>query len=481
MSEPVPACSRCVALEAEVSALRALVVQQQALIESLQAQVQELTARLNQHSGNSSRPPSADPPAAPPRPQPPRSGRRPGGQPGHPGHSRRLPEPDRIVPCPPHDCRHCGHSLDGVTPEPQRCRRHTVIEIPPVRPEVTEYQCSACTCPACGTRTWGELPPGVPTGGFGPRLQALAATLTGVYRVSRRAAVEWLGDWCGVPLSLGTLSRLEQRTAAALEGAYREAGAATAQAAAVNVDETSWKEKRKRPWLWLAATQQVAYFRIADGRTRAAFQELLPLERGPDLPPRRVMSDRFSSYSHLEPWQRGLCWAHLKRDFQGRFDAGGPGRTVAHWALDEIAKLFAHWHAFRRGECDRVGLQERLAPVQEAFRALLRMGTTCGCAKTEALCQNLLTVWDGLWTFGREAGIEPTNNHAERCLRRGVLWRKTSFGTQSAGGRQFVERMLTVTTTLRLQGRSISDYLEAACRAALDGTPPPSLLPAPTP
>ena len=461
--------------------MRALVVQQQALLDTLQEQVQELTARLNQHSGNSSRPPSADPPAAPPRPQPPRSGRRPGGQPGHPGHARRLPEPDRIVPCPPHHCRHCGHLLEGLAPDPERVRPHTVVELPPVRPEVTQYQCSACTCPACGTRTWGELPPGVPTGGFGPRLQALAATLTGVYRVSRRDAVAWLGDGCGVPLSLGALSHLEQRTAAALETAYGEAAQATAQAAAVNVDETSWREKRQRPWLWLAATPSVAYFRIADGRTRAAFHELLPPERGPDRPARRVMSDRFSSYSHLEPWRRGLCWAHLKRDFQGRRDAGGKGVTVAHWALDEIARLFRHWHAFRQGEIDRELLQARLAPVQAAFRTLLQMGAGCGCAKTEALCHNLLACWEGLWTFVREEGVEPTNNHAERCLRRGVLWRKTSFGTQSENGRRFVERMLTVTTTLRLQGRNICAYLEAACRAALNGTPPPSLLPAATP
>jgi transposase len=125
--------------------------------------------------------------------------------------------------------------------------------------------------------------------------------------------------------------------------------------------------------------------------------------------------------------------------------------------------------------------QERMSPVQRAFQALLHQGATCGCAKTEALCQNLLACWDGLWTFLREPGVEPTNNHAERCLRRGVLWRKTSFGTQSERGQRFVERILTATVTLRLQGRSVLEYLEAACRAALTHQQPPSLLPDPTP
>jgi transposase len=193
------------------------------------------------------------------------------------------------------------------------------------------------------------------------------------------------------------------------------------------------------------------------------------------------MSDRFSSYGHLEPWRRGLCWAHLKRDFQGCLERGGKGSGPARWALEEIETLFGHWHACKTGQIDRLALQARMAPLQRAFEALLHQGATCGCAKTEALCQNLLACWEGLWTFVREPGIEPTNNHAERCLRRGVLWRKTSFGTQSERGQRFAERMLTVTVSLRLQGRSVLDYLEAACRAALTHQCPPSLLPVSTP
>ncbi len=82
-----------------------------------------------------------------------------------------------------------------------------------------------------------------------------------------------------------------------------------------------------------------------------------------------------------------------------------------------------------------------------------------------------------LWTFAYVEGVEPTNNAGELRIRHGVMWRKTSFGTDSPSGSRFVERILTVVTTLRMQRRNVLDYVTAACEAALYGKAPPSLLP----
>lgn len=81
-----------------------------------------------------------------------------------------------------------------------------------------------------------------------------------------------------------------------------------------------------------------------------------------------------------------------------------------------------------------------------------------------------------LWTFARVEGIEPTNNAAERAVRKAVLWRKTSFGSASRSGSRFAERMLTVCESLRAQGRSILEFLENTLLAKLIGSPRPSLL-----
>ena len=109
---------------------------------------------------------------------------------------------------------------------------------------------------------------------------------------------------------------------------------------------------------------------------------------------------------------------------------------------------------------------------------LLRKGTTCSHPGTAGTCRDILKREEALWTFVDVPGVEPTNNLAERQIRPGVLWRKGSFGTQSAAGSRFVERIMTVVSTLKQQGRNVLDYLAEACEAANQGRPAPSLLPA---
>src|SRR4051812_2783335 len=120
-----------------ILALRAEVAELQAKVQSLQQQVQTLQDRLNRNSTNSSRPPSSDPPSVKRRPPRPPSSLRTGGQPGHVGHNRPLLPPDRTLVLKPTQCRRCGTALQGTDPQPLR---RQVLELPPLRPEVTEYQ-----------------------------------------------------------------------------------------------------------------------------------------------------------------------------------------------------------------------------------------------------------------------------------------------------------------------------------------------------
>ena len=116
--------------------------------------------------------------------------------------------------------------------------------------------------------------------------------------------------------------------------------------------------------------------------------------------------------------------------------------------------------------------------VEDVFVARIEEGTSCSSGLVAGRCREILTLEPALWTFVSIEGVDPTNNFAEQILRQGVLWRKGSFGTDSPKGSRFVERILTVVTTLRLQRRNVLDYMTAACEAALHGTAPPSLLPA---
>jgi transposase len=275
-----------------------------------------------------------------------------------------------------------------------------------------------------------------------------------------------------VKLSLGAVVCQEQAQSAALAPIVEEARAAVQQAAVVNMDETGWRQDGQRAWLWTVVTAELTVFRIDGSRGGAVVDALLGAAFAGV-----VGSDRWSAYCRFPAERRALCWAHLKRSCQGLVDRGGEAEPIGRWGLAEIERLFALWHRFRAGECDRQELQRRLIPLQARLGRLLRRGQQNPDRKAAALCRQLRKWWLALWNFARVEGVDPTNNVAERRLRPAVLWRKGSFGSDSEAGSRFAERLLTVGATCRQEGRSVLALLVAAGEAALQGTAAPSLLP----
>jgi len=280
-----------------------------------------------------------------------------------------------------------------------------------------------------------------------------------------------LRDLWQVRVSLGAVVRQEQAQSAALAPVVEEARAAVQQAAVVNMDETGWRQEKRRAWLWTVVTAELTVFCIDRSRGRAVVEALL----GADFAG-VVGSDRWSAYSRFPAARRALCHAHLKRGFQALVDGGGEAAPIGRWGLAEIERLFALWHRFRAGEFDRKELQRRLIPLQARLGRLLRRGQQNPDRKAAALGRELTKWWPALWTFARAEGADPTNNVAERALRPAVLWRKGSFGCDSEAGSRYAERLLTVAATCRQQGRALLDLLVAAGEAALLRTAPPSLL-----
>ena len=246
------------------------------------------------------------------------------------------------------------------------------------------------------------------------------------------------------------------------------------QQAVVHVDETGWREGRQRAWLWVAVTTLVTVFLVHARRGTVAARALLGASGG------WLVSDRWSAYKAWPLARRQLCWAHLRREFTAFTERGGTAHRVGRALLAETKAMFAAWHRVRDGTLSRAQFQAAMRPRRRRVEQWLQRGAGCGHAKTAATCRDILTLAPALWTFIDVPGIEPTNNAAERALRPAVLWRKGCFGTHSAAGSRFVERMLTVATTLRQQQRNVVDYVTEACVAALHGHSAPSLLPLPT-
>src|ERR671930_414647 len=158
-------------------------------------------------------------------------------------------------------------------------------------------------------------------------------------------------------------------------------------------------------------------------------------------------------------------------------DCGGGAAEIGHAVLAQAHQMFPWWHRVREGTLHRSTLRAYRTPLRREGERVLEAGSRCGVPKTAGTCRDILKRRETLWTFVQVAGVEPTNNTAERSIRPGVLWRKGSFGTQSAEGSRFFESMMTVVATLKQQKRSVLEYLTTACAAALRGEAAPSLLP----
>ncbi|MBA3534243.1 MAG: transposase, partial [Ardenticatenales bacterium] len=171
-----------------------------------------------------------------------------------------------------------------------------------------------------------------------PQVGSLVALLNGRYRLSKRETQALLAEAFGVEISVGTVVALTAQVSRALQSAYHEVQAVVAQSAHANLDETSWKERGARRWLWVAVTTCATLFYLALSRAgREVAQVVGQAYTG------IVGSDRYAAYRQFGVAQRHLCWAHLKRDLIACSERSGEAGAWGKRALDGVAHLFALW------------------------------------------------------------------------------------------------------------------------------------------
>ena len=469
----------------ELMMQRINLLEQQAL-ELLEVQ-QQLLEKVNQTSKNSSSPPSSDPPGFGEK-APKKRGKKRGGQPGHEGKSRNLYPVEKctsVIEHHPVKCASCGESLKGEDTDPYR---HQIVEIPPIEPIVIEHRLHQLSCGRCGASTRATLPDHVNPSGYGVRVVATVALLSGLYRNSHRMVQNALADLFGISISLGTVNKLRLEASNAVADCVEEAHVYIQQQEVVAADETSFNQanidggnpQQRQAWLWVAVTPLVTFFEIALTRCTMAAKNLLGENFGGIL-----TSDRHGAYNWVDISRRQLCWAHLKREFIKISERPGVSQELGNRLLQQQEKLFELWQRVRDGTLARNDFVELVKDIRQQIISLLQQAADyqitskekTPLAKTVRTCRQLLKVEGAMWLFVTTPGVEPTNNAAERAIRPAVIWRRTSFGSQTKAGSIFVARMLTVVTTLKSQERNILEFITTAVAHTREGKSAPSLLP----
>jgi transposase len=479
--------------EKQIADAEKQIAEREKQIADAEKQIADLERQLagwKKNSTNSSKPPSSDGLAGQQRARgrKHKSKRKPGGQPGHPGHHRELlptAEVSALEVVLPKHCGHCGGNLpqkpSQVTTEGEP-RRHQVTEIPLVKAHITEYQFPNVVCGGCGKATRAPLPEEI-AGQFGPQLAALIAYWTVVCRLPRRLVEAMLADVLGIEISLGSTQKAWEEVSQAVEQPVCELQEQLPREAVLSVDETGWRTNGDKRWIWALVANQFVFYVVASNRSAKVLVSLLgAVFRG------ILCSDRWVVYLSYHGGRMQLCWAHLKRNILGiaEYARSPSAQQFCRDALAIVARLFRLWYRFRGQPRDRRGnpqpldrrqLLEKSIPLQKKLFALAEAHLDDADREVRNLATALFLHCERLFTFLEVEGVEPTNNVVERALRTAVQWRKISFGNRSRNGEIATGRLLTVTQTCKRQRRHVLGYLTEAVRCHRRHVAAPSLLP----
>lgn len=408
--------------------------------------------KLRTNSQNSAKPPSSDQkkntPDRPKKSRPPRE-----------GCTRTDVSPDKIDRHEHCRCDHCPHCGSDSIFESARPVILQQVDLPETKSIVTQFERHRYQCNGCNRHLLAPLPSGVPNSAFSPRVMALAGMLTGVYHLSRDETRDLIKTLYNIDVSEGSQTNIEKRVCAALKPVdARIHRFVLGSAFCKHFDETSWRDGGKTHYVWVAATKQAVCYRIDRFRNKTAFLKLA-VSLNEEAP---VVTDRYAVYNGLtNPHQ--FCIPHLIRNIRKFSERGGEDGVFGQ-KIEKELQLVCHIHGqYRRGEMRKSVWSQQLRHCRNRIDNLL-LDCICSASKKMGdLCQKIwLEDFENLWVFRHHPDAEPSNNLAERDLRRIVLWRKKSQGSRSDSGKTFVEIMTGVAGTLRRAGTRFMNFLVEA-------------------
>jgi transposase len=415
--------------------------------QNLKRELVKLQDKLNINSSNSGLPSSKDVYRIEKKTRP-KSGRKPGGQPGHKYNGYQFKVPDKIVNLVSKEktCD-CGGELHLD----KNYKSHQKIEIPTIKPFVTEYRLHSSCCSSCfreyrtSLKNYKLLE---------KNAESIITSLGGFFNNSKRDIQSILSQIFNLDISLGLISSSEARVSEKLENKYNELVELAENSQYLHLDESSANNKGKLGWCWVAACRAVTVFRLCNSRARYALEQFLPEYEG------NVITDRYAVYNVYEQSRRQICLAHLRRDFKRFAHSKHTSLAMVGKSLIEIIDLvFATHKCYKAEQIERLYYLRRMRKIQKKLlHYLKRVSCLQECEQARRVAGNILKSFDMMWLFVENSEIEPTNNFAERQIKHHVKYRKNSLFTWSDRGQRFVERTKSIFATAKLQ--NINPFLQ---------------------
>jgi len=441
-----------------------LVLRMEAQVRELRRQVKELKARLARNSTNSHQPPSSDGLAkAAPKPKSLRtkSGRRPGGQVGHPGHTLQpVARPDHVHVhqlgcCPCGACR--GRSL---APEPVLGHeKRQVFELPEKPLEVTEHQAEIKCCPVSGRRVTAAFPEGVTAPAqYGPRFKAQMVYFNDEHFIPYQRLTRICQDLYGQPLSEATVATANQHAYDHLAPFEQRVLELLPQAPVNGCDESGVRVAQRLHWLHVVSNLWLTFYGVHPKRGVEAMDDLGILPRCKNW----LIHDHWKPYFTYTDCLHALCNEHHLRELKFLHE-----EHQEDWAQEMSAFLL---DCLERRKKQGVLDEQQFKRVRTQYRALLKKGRRRHPRRTERGAQskaaNLLDRLEGfdlnVLAFTVFAEVPFTNNGAERDLRMEKTRQKVSGCFRTLHGARVFARIRSYISTCRKQGRNILKALEKA-------------------
>ena len=458
---------RIAQLEQENSVLQEQLAQRDALIAQLLQRVQTLEEREGKDSHNSHLPPSSDRFVRQPRSLRKPSGKKPGGQPGHQGQSLKFSAtPDEVIRAEVHCCQHCQADLQAV--KVSGIERRQVVDVPPPKVVIREYQSEHKQCPRCQQMTLAPFPQEVRAPlQYGASIGAIAVYLVESQLLPLARVGEVLADLLGVAISEGTVCELIARCSEKLAPVEQRVKTALQKAEVIHQDETGVYVARKRQWMHVTSTARLTQYQVHSSRGRAALEAIgiLPGYEGISI------HDGFGSY-FLYACQHALCNVHLLRDLtflaeeQGWWWAAKLKALLLDMkeATEQARTLGKHWlHPLEVVDWESRFL-DLLAEGDAAHPHAQAPPGQRGRVKQHP-ARNLLSRLHkhrhAVWAFLEDLRVDFDNNQAERDLRMVKVQQKVSGCFRSVAGAEAFARIRGYVSTLRKQNMPVLAALEA--------------------